>query len=61
MTKGPVLIDLENAEAARPDVAPAVPDLGDAPQGAAMQQVAALAARRPSRLASSNVNVRLPV
>ena len=51
MTKGPVLIDLENAEAARPDVAPAVPDLGDAPQGAAMQQVAALAARRPSRLA----------
>lgn len=51
MTKGPVLIDLENAEAARPDAAPAVPDLGDAPQGAAMQQVAALAARRPSRLA----------
>ena len=51
MTKGPVLIDLEDQEAARPDTAPAVLDLPDAPQGAAMQQVAAIAARRPSRLA----------
>lgn len=49
MTKGPVLIDLDNAEAARPETAPAIPD--DAPQGAAMQQLASLAARKPSRLA----------
>lgn len=48
MTRGPVLIDLEGTEAAQPDMAPAVPD---EPQGAAMQQVAAIAARRPSRLA----------
>lgn len=48
MTRGPVLIDLEGTEAAQPDMAPAVPDV---PQGAAMQQVAAIAARRPSRLA----------
>lgn len=51
MTNGPVLIDLEDAQAAKPDLAPAVPDIIDAPQGAAMQQVAALAARRPSGLA----------
>ncbi|MCK0097069.1 YcjF family protein [Yoonia sp. F2084L] len=51
MTRGPVLIDLEGTEAARPDSAPAVQDDIDAPQGVAMQQVAALAARRPSRLA----------
>ncbi|WP_439153830.1 YcjF family protein [Yoonia sp.] len=49
MTKGPVLIDLDNTEAARPETAPAVPD--DAPQGAAMRQMASLAARKPSRLA----------
>lgn len=49
MTKGPVLIDLDNTKAARPETAPAVPD--DAPQGAAMQQMASLAARKPSRLA----------
>lgn len=48
MTRGPVLIDLEGTEAAQPDTAPAVPDV---PQGAAMQHVAAIAARRPSRLA----------
>ncbi len=51
MTNGPVLIDLEDAEAAKPELAPAVPDVINTPQGAAMQQVAALAARRPSRLA----------
>lgn len=51
MTNGPVLIDLEDTEAAKPELAPAVRDVIDAPKGAAMQQVAALAARRPSRLA----------
>jgi len=50
MTRGPVLIDLEGTEAAQPDTAPAVQDDMDMPQGVAMQQVAALAARRPSRL-----------
>ncbi len=50
MSRGPVLIDLDQTEAAKPDLAPAVPDIMDAPQGAAMQQVAALATRRPSRL-----------
>lgn len=48
MTRGPVLIDLDGTEAAQPDTAPAVPDV---PQGAAMQHVAAIATRRPSRLA----------
>ncbi|MEL6839082.1 MAG: TIGR01620 family protein [Pseudomonadota bacterium] len=51
MSRGPVLIDLDTAEAAKPDLAPAVPDIADGPQGAAMQQVASLATRRPSRLA----------
>ncbi|MEO0903829.1 MAG: TIGR01620 family protein, partial [Pseudomonadota bacterium] len=51
MKRGPVLIDLEGTEAAQPDTAPAVQDDIDAPQGAAMQQVAAIATRRPSRLA----------
>ena len=51
MTRGPVLIELDNTEAAKPDTAPAVLDPTDDPQGAAMQKVAALAARRPSRLA----------
>ncbi len=51
MSKGPVLIDLEDAETARPDMAPTVPDGTEGPQGAAMQQMATLAARRPSRLA----------
>ena len=47
---GPVLIDLEGEKPdLTPATAPAVPDV--APQGAAMQQVAVLAARRPSRLA----------
>ena len=51
--KGPVLIDLEpEAAAPSPAEAPPVPDAVDVapPQGAAMQQAAALAARTPSRL-----------
>ena len=54
MTKGPVLIDLEDApDAPGPESAPPVPDIGsDArPEGQAMQGAIALAARRPSRLA----------
>jgi len=51
MTRGPVLIDLDGTKAAQPDSAPAVQDDMDARPGVAMQQVAALAARRPSRLA----------
>lgn len=51
MSRGPVLIELNDDETARPDTAPAVPDVRMGPQGAAMQQVAALAVRRPSRLA----------
>lgn len=52
MTKGPVLIDLQDSPA--PDVAEAapVPDPGaPAPQGQAMQVAARLGARRSSRLA----------
>ena len=48
--KGPVLIDLEGEDIAKPDVAPAVIDEDAAPHGVAMQQVAALATKRPSRL-----------
>lgn len=51
MNTGPVLIDLEDTKAAQPDIAPAVPEVIDAPQGTAMKQVVALAAGRPSRLA----------
>jgi len=51
MTRGPILIDLEGTEAAQPSMAPPVQDDPDIPQGVAMQQVAALATRRPSRLA----------
>jgi len=54
MTKGPILIDLEGKEAAaRPDSAPPVPDpeMPVPPEGRAMQTMATLAARRPSRLA----------
>lgn len=53
MAKGPVLFDLEDAEAPRPQVAdaPPVPDLVTAPpKGQAMQVVATLAARKPSML-----------
>jgi len=49
MTRGPVLIDMEDSQHAAPEEAPQVID---APQGAAMQHVAALAARKPSRLAA---------
>ena len=52
MTRGPMLIDLDaDAPAVAPQDAPAVPELADAPETAAMPHVAALAARRPSRLA----------
>lgn len=54
MTKGPILIDLEDdADAPSPATAPTVPD-PDAPpppEGRAMQTVATLAARKPSKLA----------
>ena len=50
--KGPVFIDLEDAPSVETpaSVAP-VPDIADVPQEAAMQTVAAIAARRPSPLA----------
>lgn len=48
MTRGPVLIEIDDDSQAAPETAPLVTD---APQGAAMQQVAAIAGRRPSRLA----------
>ncbi len=52
MSKGPVLIDLEaDAPVASPSTAPAVPDLGEPQSEAAMQKVAAIAARKPSVLA----------
>lgn len=54
MTKGPILINLEDdADAPSPATAPPVPD-PDAPpppEGRAMQTVATLAARKPSKLA----------
>lgn len=50
-SKGPVLIELDEA-APSPSEAPPVPDLSrPTPQGQAMQTAATLAARRPSRLA----------
>ncbi len=49
--KGPVLIELDEAPQATPATAPPVPDLSDRPTGQAMQTVAVLAARPPSRLA----------
>ncbi|MEL6682460.1 MAG: TIGR01620 family protein [Pseudomonadota bacterium] len=51
MSRGPVLIELEDGDAAKPDLAPAIPEIVDRQQGATMQKVAAIAARRPSRLA----------
>jgi len=49
---GPVLIELEpDTPPAAPDAAPPVTDPVEGPQGAAMQQVAALAVRPPSPLA----------
>lgn len=50
MSKGPVLIEIDDAPAQVAD-APPVPDLGmAAPDGQAMQIAARLAARKPSRL-----------
>ena len=49
---GPVLIELdERTPPATPQDAPPVPDLGPVPQDAAMQRIATVAARPPSRLA----------
>ncbi|SFS20317.1 YcjF family protein [Yoonia litorea] len=50
MSRGPVLIDLEESNAAQPELAPAIAD--DHPGGgtAAMEKVAAVAAKRPSPL-----------
>ncbi|WP_333713680.1 YcjF family protein [Yoonia sp.] len=50
MTKGPVLIEIDDDAQPAPHLAPAVPEV-DTPQDAAMQRVAAIAARRPSPLA----------
>ena len=53
MAKGPVLIDLEDAPAPEkgPEAAQPVPDFETpAPSGQAMQTIATLAARRPSRV-----------
>ena len=43
-TKGPVLIELDDATVVEPENAPAVPDVMDAPTGQAMQTAAAFAA-----------------
>lgn len=51
--RGPVLIELDERPKSGPDLAPPVPELEDAaalPQGRAMQRMAQLAARPPSRL-----------
>lgn len=50
MTQGPVLIDLEGEAAQTPATAPPVPEAEEPPSGRAMQTLAVLAARRPSRL-----------
>lgn len=50
-TRGPVLIDLDETTVTSPADAAPVIDATINTEGAAMQQVAALAARRPSRLA----------
>lgn len=52
MTRGPVLIDLDEGAARAQDVAdaPPVPDEAAAPQGRAMRGAAQIAARPPSRL-----------
>lgn len=48
---GPIVIELEpNTPAATPASAPLVPDLDIPPQGRAMQSLAAVASRKPSRL-----------
>ena len=48
MSRGPVLIDLDDRETVQPEAAPAVPDLDATGGPAAMQTVAAIAARRRS-------------
>ncbi|SMR70733.1 putative membrane protein [Aliiroseovarius halocynthiae] len=49
--QGPVLIELDDAQASSPAEAPPVPDVtAPDPTGAAMQGVIAVAARKPSRL-----------
>ncbi|MEM7598364.1 MAG: TIGR01620 family protein [Pseudomonadota bacterium] len=52
MSKGPVLIEIEDDAAPRPDAAPPVPDdtLPEPSEGHAMQQVTGVLAYRPSRL-----------
>ena len=51
MSKGPLLIDLEDEEEAAPDRAPPVPEAGGPPEGRAMRAAMAGLARRPSWLA----------
>jgi len=51
MSKGPLLIDLEDEEEAAPDRAPPVPDEAAPPEGRAMRAAMAGLARRPSWLA----------
>lgn len=52
MTKGPVLIEIDEDDSVGPDIAPPVPDesLPDMASGHAMQRVTGLLARRPSRI-----------
>ena len=52
MAKGPVLIEIEDEVAPKVADAPPVPDAvpSAVPQGEAMQMVARVAARKPSRL-----------
>lgn len=51
MARGPVLIELDDDQPeASVSAAPPVPETGPVPQGQAMQQAAAFATRRPSRL-----------
>ncbi len=52
MAKGPVLIEIDDADTGvSPSAAPPVPDAPLEPRGEAMRQAITLAARRPSRLA----------
>ena len=51
MSRGPVLIDMDEGDTAAPDRAPPVPDDLAPPEGRAMQAAMAQAARRPSPLA----------
>ena len=50
MSKAPVLIELDGDEDLRPQEAPLVMDDAPVPEGRAMQKVAAIGARKPSRL-----------